>query len=120
MDNELIKKGLVSIGLLMFLPLILVYVSVLDSMALWLYAWVIPFCIIVFSKIGDLITKGLLVISYSVLICSIGSEFIIKEQPELEQAVINLSLMITLLAGGLGGNLMSHDLINQHYEKEKG
>jgi len=111
MDKNLVEKGFWAIVLIMLSPLIVWYFSILDALALWLYAWIIPTGLIVFRRKGELFGKGLFMIGYTVIICAAGSELISKQNPDMAEAVKNFTLMITLIAGGLGGNLMSHDLI---------
>lgn len=108
------KKYSLSILFFMSSPIFIMYFSSLDSVALWLYAWAIPFFLILFIKRWDLFIKGLLIIAYSVLICFFGSVSIIAEHPELKDTITTLTSLITLVSGGVGGNFMSHELIRLH------
>lgn len=114
MDKELAKRcALPIIGLTLF-PIVVAFSSILDSYALWLYAWAIPFCFILLWKAKDLFYRGLILIAYSISLCAIGTEVVAKENPEIADAIKNVCLMITLIAGGLGGNMMSHEIIQRH------
>lgn len=118
MNIQLIKKCSFAIILFMVSPIAIMYFSSLDTVALWLYAWMIPFCIILFKDSGDLFIKGLLIIAYAVFICFFGTAYIIKAHPELKTTVESLTSLITLVSGGIGGSFMSHELIRL-YSKEK-
>ena len=117
MDRYLIKKAFVAIILLFSFPLLLMYFSYLNVIALWLYAWLIPFCFILFYTKIDLFVKGLLIIAVTVVICAVGTEVIIKNYPNSKDVITNLALILTLMAGGLGGNFMSHELIKRQSSK---
>ena len=95
------------------------YFSILNTIALWLYAWVIPFCLILFNEKIELFVRGLLIITITVFFCAIGSEVVVKKYPVYKEVVTNLSLMLTLTAGGLGGNFMSHALIKMEGKNSK-
>ncbi|MCY9822535.1 hypothetical protein [Aeromonas media] len=114
MNTLSIRKYAITLLLFMLSPIFIMYFSSLDRVALWLYAWAIPFCFILFSKKGDLFIKGLLVITYSVVICFTGSAYIIKNHPDLKDTITTLASLITLVSGGIGGNFMSHELIRLH------
>lgn len=105
------KKIYIAIIIFTLLPIIVLYFSSLDGIALWLYSWLPAFIFAILGGKFDLFLRGLILIAWTILIVSIGYEHLVKINPEDKPAVDMLSAMLTMIAGGVGGNFMAHDII---------
>ncbi|EPE2070191.1 hypothetical protein ACSG3M_004128 [Vibrio vulnificus] len=102
-----------SFGIIFFLlsPLIVVYFSSLDTVALWIYLWMPAFLYLVLAKSHSPFIRGLVLIGWTVFISMIGTDFLIKSNPELKSTIQTIIGMLGMIAGGVGGNFMAHELI---------
>lgn len=108
------KKLALLIILIMLSPLIFLYFSILDPIALWIYAWFPGFFFVVFSKKSDLFMRGLLLIAWTVFLSAIGIEYLVKGSAENAMVVNSMITMLNMIAGGVGGNFIAHDLISMN------
>jgi hypothetical protein len=104
------KKAAVFFLLFGLSPLPLLYFSNLNGAAIWCWIWSGLWAWFVWSK-SDAFTRGLILLVGSAAL-AIGGRLLLKGK-ESDDVIDMLSQVILLIGGGVGGNFISHYLMDR-------
>lgn len=99
------------------MPFLAVYLLNLSPVALWIYAWFPGLVFVMFFKNVDLSIRGSLFIAWTVIISLVGSDYLAGLYPGSEMAIRSITTMVNMIAGGVGGNFIAHDIISGEQKK---